>query len=181
MEPTIIAVARSGQHTISKPLADAIRLIAGLGVEGDAHAGVTVMHGYDRKKNPDAPNLRQVHLMQAELFAELADKGFAVSPGQIGENVTTQGIDLIALSRGTRLQLGAEAVVEITGLRNPCSLIDKVTAPGVMAATLEKRGDGTLIRKSGVMAIVLTGGDVRAGDTITVLPPAGPHVPLEPV
>lgn len=181
MEPTIIAVSRSGQHTISKPLAEVIRLIDGLGVEGDAHAGPTVMHRYDRNKNPDAPNLRQVHLMQAELFAELADKGFAVSPGQIGENVTTRGIDLITLSRGTRLQLGAEAMVEITGLRNPCSLIDKVTERGVMAATLEKRNDGTLIRKSGVMAIVLAGGDVRAGDTITVLPPAGPHVPLEPV
>lgn len=181
MSAQIVAVARDARHRISKPCVDAIRLIAGLGVEGDAHAGAKVMHRYDRRRNPDAPNLRQVHLVHEELFAELAERGFVVGAGQIGENVTTRGIDLLGLGRGTRLRLGRDAVVELTGLRNPCSLIDKATVPGVMAATLEKRPDGTLLRKSGVMAIVITGGEVRAGDALTIerLPDA--HAPLEPV
>lgn len=181
MTALVAAVARDDRHRISKPLQDAIRLIAGYGVEGDAHAGVTVMHRYDRRKSPDAPNLRQVHLVHEELFAELAAKGFAVGPGAIGENVTTRGIDLLALSRGTRLRLGADAVIEITGLRNPCALIDQATQRGVMAATLEKRSDGTILRKTGVMAIVLEGGEVRPGDGVAVAFTPDSHVALEPV
>lgn len=181
MNASIIAVARDGRHHIAKPVCDAIRLVAGLGVEGDAHSGPTVMHRYDRKRNPDAPNLRQVHLIPAELLDELAGKGFAVAPGQMGENISTRGLDLIGLSRGTVLRLGEQALIEVTGLRNPCSLIDKATQKGVMAATLEKREDGTLIRKSGIMAIILTGGEVRAGDSLTIHHTPALHVPLEPV
>lgn len=181
MTARIVAVARNERHTIAKAERAEITLIAGLGVEGDAHAGKTVMHRYDRKRNPDAPNLRQVHLIHAELFDELAGHGFAVKPGQMGENVTTRGIDLLRLSRGTRLGLGDGAQIMVTGLRHPCSLIDKVTQPGVMKATLDKQADGTLVRKAGIMAVVLAGGVVRPGDAVTVIDVPDHFVPLEPV
>jgi MOSC domain len=181
MTAKILAVARSARHTIAKPPCDAIRLLAGLGVDGDAHAGRTIMHRYDRERRPEAPNLRQVHLLHAELLDELADKGFTVGPGQIGENITTRGIDLLGLSCGTRLRLGDAAVIEITGLRNPCVQIDQATAPGVMAATLDKRDDGSILRKSGVMAIVIASGEVRAGDRIDLLSFPQQFEPLVPV
>ncbi len=181
MSAHILSVHRSAQHTISKPACDAIRLVPGLGVEGDAHFGATVMHRYDRSRDPQRPNLRQVHLIQSELLEELAGQGFAVSAGQIGENISTAGVDVLALSQGTRLRLGADALIEVTGLRNPCRLIDQATDPGVMAATLEKRADGTVLRKTGVMAVILTGGEVRAGDGIVVEWVPDKYVPLEPV
>ncbi|HCF25369.1 MULTISPECIES: MOSC domain-containing protein [unclassified Novosphingobium] len=165
MSPTVLHLARDSEHRFSKQPVQSLTLLAGLGVEGDAHAGRTVQHRYDKWKNPDAPNLRQVHLMHAELFDELAEKGFSVGPGQLGENVTTRGIDLLGLSRGTRLRLGDEALIEITGLRSPCIQINAF-AEGLMAATLDKAPDGSLIRKSGVMAVVITSGDVRVGDRI---------------
>ena len=165
MAPTILALARDDQHRFSKQPVDRLTLIAGLGVEGDAHAGRFVQHLSRMKQDPTIPNLRQVHLIHAELFDELAGKGFSVGPGQLGENVTTRGIDLLGLSRGTRLRLGEEALIEITGLRNPCKQIDGL-AKGLMAATLDKADDGSLIRKSGVMAVVVTGGEVRVGDPI---------------
>ena len=132
------------------------------------------------RRDPSQPNLRQVHLVHAELFDELRDKGFTVTPGDIGENVTTRGIDLLALPTGTRLRLGDAATVEITGLRNPCVQLDTFQK-GLMAATLDKDGDGNLIRKAGVMSVVLAGGEVRPGDAIAVELPAGPHRPLQPV
>lgn len=181
MTARIVAVARNERHTITKAERTAINLIACFGVEGDAHAGKTVMHRYDRKRSPDAPNLRQVHLIHAELLDELAGQGFIVKPGQMGENVTTRGIDLLSLSHGVRLGLGDCAQIMVTGLRHPCSLIDKVTQSGVMKATLEKRADGTLLRKAGIMATVLVGGEVRPGDAVTVLETPAHHQPLEPV
>lgn len=138
-----------------------------MGVEGDAHAGPKVQHLSRISRNPYRPNLRQVHLIQAELFEELADKGFTVVPGQLGENITTQGIDILDLSRGTQLRLGAKAVIEITGLRNPCRQIDRL-AKGLMAAMLDKAEDGSLIRKCGVMAIVIADGTVSVGDKISI-------------
>ena len=153
-----------------------IRLLAGLGVEGDAHAGVTVKHRSRVRRDPSQPNLRQVHLVHAELFDELRDKGFGVTPGDIGENVTTRGIDLLALPTGTRLRLGDAAMVEITGLRNPCVQLDTFQK-GLMAATLDKDANGNLIRKAGVMSVVLAGGEVRPGDPITVELPAGAAPP----
>jgi MOSC domain-containing protein YiiM len=177
---TVVAVSRSESHTLAKANEPAIRLLAGLGVEGDAHAGETVRHRSRVRRDPTQPNLRQVHLIQAELHDELRAAGFEVGPGRMGENVTTRGLDLLALPTGTRLRLGEEARVELTGLRNPCVQLNGIR-PGLMAATLDRDGDGRLVRKAGVMAIVLSDGDVRAGDEVAVELPPRPHRPLEPV
>jgi MOSC domain-containing protein YiiM len=177
---TVIAVARDSVHGFSKQPCASIHLIAGRGVEGDAHAGAAVQHLSRIARDPNAPNLRQVHLIHAELLDELAGKGFVLEPGQIGENVTTRGIDLLALSRGARLRLGETAEIEITGLRNPCVQLDRF-APGLTAAVLDKAADGALIRKAGVMAIVVAGGDVCAGDGIAVIHAPEPYEALEPV
>lgn len=176
----VVAVSRSGGHTFSKPNTGTIHLIAGLGVEGDAHAGKTVKHRSRVARDPNQPNLRQVHLIHAELHDELREAGFNVGPGDMGENVTTRGLDLLGLPAGTRLRLGDSAVVEVTGLRNPCAQLDAFQE-GLMAAVLDRDAEGNLVRKAGIMAIVLNGGDVRPGDPIRVELPALPHTPLEPV
>jgi MOSC domain-containing protein YiiM len=176
----VIAVSLARGHYFSKPNALAIRLIEGLGVDGDAHAGVTVKHRSRVRKDPTQPNLRQVHLVHRELFAELRGKGFSVAPGDIGENVTTAGIDLLGLPRGTRLRLGSSAIIEITGLRNPCIQLNSFRE-GLMDAVLDKDANGNLIRKAGIMSIVIAGGEVRPGDAIAVELPALPHHPLAPV
>jgi hypothetical protein len=180
MNPTVIAVSRSSAHTFSKPTQDRIQLRCGLGVEGDAHLGRTVQHLSRKAREPDQPNLRQVHLVQAELHDELCEMGFEVSAGQMGENITTRGLDLLRLPSGTRLHLGEQAVVEITGLRNPCSQLDRFQ-PGLMAAVLDHDEAGNLVRKAGVMAVVLVTGDVHVGAPIRVELPPLPHQPLEPV
>jgi MOSC domain-containing protein YiiM len=180
VSPVVTSVSRSGLHTFSKPAVLAIRLVAGLGVDGDAHLGEKVKHRSRVRRNPHDPNLRQVHLIHEELFAELGRDGFDIVPGAIGENVTTRGIDLLGLPTGARLRLGPEAVVEITGLRHPCRQLDAFQ-PGLMAAVLGRDAEGGLVRKSGVMGIVITGGDVTAGDAITVELPAGEQRPLVPV
>ena len=167
-------MARDAAHAFSKPPASSIRLVAGLGVAGDAHAGTTVQHRSRVARDPTQPNLRQVHLVHAELFDELAAAGFVVAPGELGENVTTRGIDLLALPAGARLRLGATALVEVTGLRNPCQQINNFQT-GLMQAVLGRDADGGLVRKTGVMAIVLAGGEVRAGDPIAVELPSPPH------
>lgn len=177
---TIVAIARNEGHRFSKPILPAIRLLAGLGVEGDAHCGETVKHRSRVAVDPTQPNLRQVHLIHAELFEELAGKGFSLRPGDMGENVTTRGLDLLGLPTGTRMRLGPDALVEITGLRNPCVQIEAFQ-PGLLKAVLGRDGDGKLIRKAGVMAIVLAGGEVRPGDSIEVSLPALPHRALERV
>jgi hypothetical protein len=175
------AVSTGAIHGIGKENADAIRLVAGLGVDGDVHAGETVKHRSRVRKDPTQPNLRQVHLIHTELHEELAGRGFPViAPGQMGENVTTSGVELLSLPRGTRLRLGQEAVVEVTGLRNPCNQLDEI-APGLMKAVLDRDADGQVVRKSGVMGVVLQGGEVRPGDAIEVELPTEPHVRLEPV
>ena len=180
LAPYVVAVSRSATHTFTKPAQGEVRLLAGLGVEGDAHAGTTVKHRSRVLKNPFQPNLRQVHLIHAELHDELRAAGFDVSAGQMGENITTRGVALLALPTGTRLRLGDEAVVEITGLRNPCSQLDGLQR-GLMAAVLDRDAEGKLIRKAGVMAVVLVGGIVRPNDPITVELPLTPHRPLQPV
>ena len=177
---SVVAVsARSGHH-FSKTPALSIRLLTGLGVAGDAHMGETVKHRSRVRRDPTQPNLRQVHLIHAELFSELRGKGFVVQPADLGENITTDGIDLLALPTGTRLQLGESAVVEVTGLRNPCIQIDRFQK-GLMAATLDRDAAGDLVRKAGVMSIVISDGDIRPGDAIRVELPAPPHHPLQPV
>jgi len=180
MSPRVAAVSRSANHTLVKGDQASITLIEGLGVEGDAHAGVTVKHRSRVAKDPTQPNLRQVHLIHAELHEELRRAGFDVSAGQMGENVTTEGVDLLGLPTGTRLHLGAEAVVEVTGLRNPCAQLDTIQK-GLLAATLDRDEHGNLIRKAGIMGVVLTGGTVHKGDAITVELPPEPRRPLEPV
>ena len=180
MDPIVTALACAPDHKFSKALAAEIVLRVGHGIEGDAHAGVKVKHRSRVARDASQPNLRQVHLIAHEMLDELRESGFDVSPGALGENVTTRGLVLIDLPRGARLILGEAAVIEITGLRNPCKQLDKFQK-GLMAATLDRDAQGGLIRKAGVMAIVIAGGLVRAGDPIRVELPPEPHARLEPV
>jgi MOSC domain-containing protein YiiM len=180
MQGIIEAVSCSLTHTFVKLNQRSIRLLTGRGVEGDAHAGETVQHRSRVARDPSQPNLRQVHLIHAELHDDLRAAGFVVSAGQMGENVTTRGIDMLALPTGTRLRLGSAAVVEVTGLRNPCFQLDDFQT-GLMAAVLGRDEGGALIRKAGVMAIVLVDGEVRPGEPIFVELPPAPHRRLEPV
>ncbi|BDZ49343.1 MOSC domain-containing protein [Frondihabitans sucicola] len=177
---SIVAVSRDADHRFSKPVVDEIVLIAGWGIEGDTHAGVTVQHRSRVARDPTQPNLRQVHLMHAELFDEVAASGYDVEAGQLGENVTTRGLDLLALPSGTLLHLGDDAIVRVTGLRNPCQQINGFE-PGLLRQVLGRAEDGTVERKGGVMAVVVAGGTVRAGDEIRVELPTGEAVPLAPV
>ena len=178
--PSVLAVHRSSSHGFSKHPEETVTLLPGLGIRGDAHCGATVQHRSRVARDASQPNLRQVHLLHAELFDELMEAGFPVWPGDLGENITTRGIDLLRLATGTRLHLGGSAVIELTGLRNPCSQLDKFQR-GLMAAVLDRDAAGNLVRKAGVMAVVLAAGQVQPGDAIRVEPPAGPAGPLEPV
>ena len=179
MTGSVVAVHRSGVHGFSKHPTATIELVAGHGVRDDAHCGVTVKHRSRVAKDPTQPNLRQVHLLHAELFDELGARGFAIAPGQLGENVTTRGIDLLALSAGSLIRIGATVVVRVTGLRNPCGQID-VFQPGLLRAVLDRSADGTVVRRAGIMGVVEEGGWVRAGDALVVTAP-GTHTPLQVV
>jgi MOSC domain-containing protein YiiM len=176
----VAAVAARKGHGVGKTPQLSIRLIAGQGVEGDAHCGEKVKHRSRARFNPGLPNLRQVHLIHAELLGELAVKGFNIVPGEMGENILTSGIDLLSLSTGAILEIGSEARIEITGLRNPCIQLER-HKPGLMDAVLDRDNDGNLIRKSGVMGIVLTGGEIFPRDQIEIISPGDPAKPLKPV
>lgn len=180
MASIVTAVSSTPTHTMSKPNRESITLLEGIGVEGDVHGGETVKHRSRVERDATQPNLRQVHLIHAELHEELRAAGFAVSAGQMGENVTTRGVDLLSLPTGTRLHLGNAAVVEVTGLRNPCRQLEGIQA-GLMAACMPRDDDGNVVRKAGIMAVVRTGGDIRPGDVIRVELPPEPHQPLAPV
>jgi MOSC domain-containing protein YiiM len=180
MDGVITAVSSDGEHAFGKANRAGITLLAGLGVEGDAHAGVTVQHRSRVARDPSQPNLRQVHLVHEELFAEVGAAGFAVAPGELGENVTTRGIELLGLPVGTLLYLGERAVVEVTGLRNPCPQIDAFR-PGLLKRVVGRDAGGHVVRRAGVMSVVRDGGVVRPGDVIRVELPTGPHQPLVPV
>jgi MOSC domain-containing protein YiiM len=180
MSAFVLAVSRSATHTFSKPTQTSIRLLAGLGVAGDAHMGETVKHRSRVAADPTQPNLRQVHLIHAELHDELQAAGFDVTAGQMGENITTRGIDLLGLPTGARLHIGESAVVEVTGLRNPCAQLDHFQS-GLQAAVLGRDEHGNLVRKAGVMGIVLAGGEVQVGDLIRIELPQQPYRPLERV
>jgi MOSC domain-containing protein YiiM len=180
MNGFVTAVSRSAKHTMTKPNQESIRLVAGLGVAEDAHQGEMVKHRSRVARDPSQPNLRQVHLIHAELHDELSAAGFEIAPGLMGENVTTRGVDLLGLPTGTRLRLGETATIEVTGLRNPCAQLDGIQK-GLMAATLDRDNEGNLIRKAGIMAVVLTDGEVRPNDPIHVELPPEPHQPLQPV
>ena len=176
----VVAVARSERHEFTKPRVESIRLVAGLGVDGDAHSGRTVQHRSRVREDPTQPNLRQVHLIHAELFDELAGKGYSIAAGELGENVTTVGIALLDLPAGALLKFGRGPVVEVKGLRNPCRQIEAYRA-GLVAAVLDRDADGGLVRKTGVMGIVIAGGEIRGGDDIEVVLPPGEHRKLEVV
>jgi MOSC domain-containing protein YiiM len=177
MTGVVTAVNRSPTHSLIKKNETGIRLVAGLGVEDDAHQGATVKHRSRVARNPAAPNLRQVHLIHAELHDELRQKGFEIRSGQMGENITTSGVDLLGLATGTRLCIGETAIVEVTGLRSPCAQLDKIQK-GLMAATLDRDAEGNLVRKAGIMGIVVSAGEIHPGDPIRVEPPPPPHRPL---
>jgi MOSC domain-containing protein YiiM len=180
MSGVVLAVSRSVAHTFTKLNQESIHLLTGLGVQGDSHMGKTVQHRSRVAVDPSQPNLRQVHLIHTELHDELRAAGFAVSPGQMGENITTRGINLLNLPTGTRLYLGDQAVVELTGLRNPCAQLDQFQT-GLMAAVLDRDEEGKLIRKAGVMGIVAVGGEVRPGDLIEIELPPEPYQALDRV
>jgi MOSC domain-containing protein YiiM len=180
MTARIVALHRSPAHSFSKQADTRLNLIKGEGVEGDAHRGVMVKHRSRVAADPTQPNLRQVHLLHREMIEDVNGKGFTIKPGDIGENITTEGIDLLALPRATLLAIGETALLEVTGLRNPCIQLDQFQ-PGLMKAFLGKADDGSLIRKAGIMTIVREGGEVREGDGIRVILPDGPHVKLDRV
>lgn len=176
----VVAVSRDHDHHFSKPVVDAVTLVEGWGIEGDAHAGTTVQHRSRVARDPSQPNLRQVHLIHAELFDELEAAGHAVAPGLLGENVTTRGVDLLGLPTGALLHLGEDACVRVTGLRNPCQQINDFE-PGLLREVLGRAEDGSVSRKGGVMGVVVSGGVVRPGDGVRVELPAGELEPLSPV
>lgn len=180
MNPRVVSVSLSNTHHFSKSTVAHITLLAGLGVQGDSHSGVTVQHRSRVAQDPTQPNLRQVHFIHAELFDELTTKGFTVGAGQLGENITTAGIDLLALPVDAELHIGTSAIVKITGLRNPCAQLDNFQ-PGLTVAVLDRGADGALIRKAGIMGVVLAGGSVSVGDAIRVVLPLGPQRALERV
>jgi MOSC domain-containing protein YiiM len=177
MNPTVTSVSRSETYTFSKPSQPSIRLITALGVEGDAHLGVTVKHRSRIRKDPTRPNLRQVHLIHSELIAELNATGFSIHPGQLGENITTSGIDLLNLPTGAHLAIGPEAIIEVTGLRNPCQQLNDLQ-PGLMDACMTHNADGKNTARAGIMAIVLQGGLITPGDIIQITLPPQPQTPL---
>jgi MOSC domain-containing protein YiiM len=176
----VSALSRSAEHVFSKDRAGVLTLVVGHGVAGDCHAGKTVQHLSRVRRDPAQPNLRQVHLIAAELYDELCRKGYDVEAGQLGENLTTTGVDLLGLARGARLLIGPEAVLQVTGLRNPCVQINKFR-PGLLGEVLTKDAAGDVVRRAGVMSVVLVGGDVRCGDEIRVQSPLAPRVRLSPV
>ncbi|MFH8655844.1 MOSC domain-containing protein [Streptomyces afghaniensis] len=180
MSGRVTAVSSNGEYSFTKPNRDSITLLAGLGVEGDVHAGVTVKHRSRVAQDPTQPNLRQVHLIHEELFEEVGEEGFKVAPGELGENITTQGIDLLGLPVGTLLRIGDTAVVEVAGLRNPCLQIDNFQ-DGLLKRVVGRDEAGNVVRKAGIMSVVRDGGVVRPGDPIEAELPTGPHRPLERV
>lgn len=179
-EGHVLAVAQDDRHRFSKSPVPNIEIVAGLGVAGDAHAGVTVQHRSRVAADPSQPNLRQVHLIHGELLDQLATEGFAVRSGQLGENITTRGIPLLDMPRGTLLHIGTSVLLEVTGLRNPCNQIEAF-CPGLLTRLARKRADGTIERLAGIMCIAHTGGMVQPGDAIIAELPTEPHEALEPV
>ena len=180
MSGIVTAGSSNGEYSFTTPNRDSITLLAGLGVENDVHAGVTVKHRSRVAQDPTQPNLRQVHLIHEELFAEVSAQGFKVVPGDLGENITTRDIDLLGLPVGTLLHIGDHAVLEVTGLRNPCLQIDNFQ-DGLLKQVVGRDEAGSIVRKAGIMSIVKEGGAVRPGDTIKAVLPSGPHRPLERV
>lgn len=180
MTGKVVSVSSRGGHGLGKTRRMSVRLIEGMGVEGDAHYGAKVQHRSRKRQNPELVNLRQVHLIHAELLAELDSGGFNISPGDLGENILTQGVDLLALPNGTILSFADGARIAVTGLRNPCVQLER-HSKGLMNAVLDRDPSGGLVRKCGVMAVVIESGEVCVGDPIKIIPPAGAYVALQPI
>lgn len=174
------ALSRSAHHSMSKKNEESLQILTGLGVAGDAHMGEKVKHRSRVAKNPNQPNLRQVHLIHSELHSELLQKGFDIKAGEMGENITTEGIALLALPRNSILHIGAQVKIQVTGLRNPCDQLNGLQE-GLMKAVLDKDKEGNLIRKAGIMGIVIQGGEIILGDPIEVSYPPKPYQALERV
>ncbi|SRR6266446_5986019 len=169
MSGRVIAVCCNPEPDLPKPVVDAVHLIENWGVEGDYHAGSLVRHRYLAKKDPTRPNMRQVLLMDAAVFAELAQNDIHIGPGMMGENITIEGMAMMQLAVGTRLAIGS-AIVEVTERRSPCYQLNGID-PRLLKAVARKQ-DGQAIFKAGIMAQILQGGWVRAGDLVKVLSPA---------
>jgi MOSC domain-containing protein YiiM len=180
MVASVIAVHQSSSHEFSKQSVDSIELIAGIGVVGDVHAGAQVKHRSRVAADPTQPNLRQVHLIHSELFDLVAQRGYGVDPGDLGENITTSGLDLLGLPVGTTLAIGADVILAMTGLRNPCVQIDGFQ-DGLLSELVQRADDGSVVRLGGAMSVVVRGGTIRAGDAIQVGLPAEPHHAMERV
>ncbi len=178
MGARVLSVSLNQEHNFSKKREGRIMLVKGLGVEGDAHFGATVQHRSRVARNPEQPNFRQVHLLQSEILEELKTKGYTINPGEMGENITTRGIDLLSLPTNAELRIGKEAVVQVKGLRNPCSQIDDFKN-GLMRQFVRKDDSGNPVYLAGVMGVVLTGGEVKPGDSIVVSMPGKPHLKLD--
>ena len=178
--PRVVSVSLSPKHSFSKTPAAEIRILADLGVEGDAHAGEQVQHLYRVRKNPNAPNLCQVHLISTEFLDELHTLGFPLQPGEIGENLAVRGINLLTLPVGALLRIGADVVLQITGLRDPCQKLNSL-APGLMKACIARGSDGSVVRKAGVMSLAVTSGTIRPGDPILIELPPGEPLKMGPV
>ena len=178
--PSVVAVSTDARHRFSKKPCERITLLKGIGVRGDAHSGATVQHLSRVAQDPHQPNLRQIHLLQREFFDEASEAGYELAPGELGENVLTQGLDLLALPRDSLLHIGNRAVIRVTGLRNPCAQIDTFRK-GLLKIAAGHDVNGRLVRKVGVMGVVMSGGEIRPGDTIGVELPALPHLALERV
>lgn len=182
MNGSVVSVSSKDTPGVPKHRRDEVMLVAGHGVDGDYHAGAFVRHRSRAEKTPEAPNRRQVHLMHSELFDELASLGINVAPGQMGENITTRGLPILDLAPGALLHIGVSAVVEITGVRNPCAQLNGVDERLLQQVAI-KCEDGSIIRKAGIMGVVLEGGVVRGGDPIRVELPSGvdAQASLEPI
>lgn len=176
--PSVVAVSKDARHRFSKQPCEQITLLKGLGVEGDAHSGATVQHVHRLAREPAQPNLRQVHLLAREFFDEAREQGYELAPGDLGENVLTQGLDVLGLPQDTLLLIGSQAVVRVTGLRDPCRQIDRFR-PGLLKVAIGRDQKGQVLIKAGIMSVVTTGGIIRTGDTIEVELPAPPHQRLE--
>ena len=171
---SVVAVSKDEYHRFSKVPCTQITLIKGVGVRGDTHSGVTVQHLFAVEQDPRQPNLRQVHLLQQEFLDQARDQGYELTPGDLGENILTDDLDLVGLWQDTLLHIGSQAVVRVSGLRNPCAQIDSFR-PGLLQVAVRRDLKGDVVRKAGIMGVVTTGGVVHPGDEIEVEWPAQPH------
>ena len=154
----VVGLSIDDGHHFSKRAVERVTMVAGVGIEGDVHAGPLVQHRSRVRVDPNQPNLRQVHLIDDAVFAVAASAGFEIDHGDLGENVTVSGLDVHGLAVGTMLRLGESAFVAVTGLRNPCGQINGLR-PGLLDV-LRRADGGDIVRRAGIMGVVVRGGEV---------------------